>query len=596
MKLLTLLSITIVFLYKPIARIVSIGLNMIFKPIDELINSFTMYKIMMFSLSAITILATILSLLGLLPFSLLSMGLSLTLILSLCFLVNVLFAQIFSVYINLESSFISGMILFLIFSPASSGEGFVMLVVASLIAMASKYIFAIKNKHIFNPVAIAAVAVQLLGFEGASWWVATPLLAPVVAICGVLILRKIHKFSLFFTFFGATLFSLFLYNVGFITNYIYFIRQVILSWPILFLGGFMLTEPYTMPPTKELQIVFGLVIGIIFGSQLYFGPFYATPEMALVLGNIFAYLLSSKRRLMLTLKRVEKLSATNYEFAFSLPKNTAPFSFKAGQYLEWTLPLPNPFAQFKNKQQMETHASPLTPKTLVKSNLDIPDLRGNRRFFTIASSPTRQDELVLGIKIPPTGASFFKQKMLALKPGNTILAGQLAGDFTLPTDLFTAKKNQINLVFIAGGIGITPFRSLIEYLVDVSKNTPVSKNANLDTNIGKNKQNSRDISVSLLYFSSSADDFVYQDFFTLAATKINLRTHYIITKKEAVPQNWSGQVGRITPGMLERLVPRSVNQLYYLSGPNSMVNACKKTLLQSGIAPSKIKEDYFPGY
>lgn len=579
MKTLTLLLVIAAFFHKPITNGAAKIATFLFKPIDDLLNTFTMYKIMMFSLVAIASMSAVLAAIGMSSFTVVAIAVSLGLILTVCFLTNLLLAHIFAVPINLESSFISGMIIFLIFSPADSARGFIMLALASIIAMASKYILAINNKHIFNPAAIAAVIVPLLGFDGASWWVATPYLAPIVAICAVLIVRKIHRFSLFFSFFGAALVSIFLHNAGFISSYPDFVGEVLLSWPIFFFGGFMLTEPYTMPPTKRLQIIFGLIIGGLFGSQLSFGPFYSTPEMALVIGNLFAYAVSSKRRLVLTLKNVTKLSATNYEFAFSLPSNSKKFDFKPGQYLEWTLPLPNPITIFKNPI-LRAHFAKIS--TFTSSNTVLPDLRGNRRFFTIASSPT-ESELLLAAKIPTSKASFFKQKLLELKLGDTILAGQLAGDFTLPEKFVAAQekngKPANNLVFIAGGIGITPFRSMVAYLLDTATNKEI-----------------KTPHISLLYCSSDVSDFAYKDFFDQASKKINLTVHYIITKKELAPKNWTGQVGRITPEMLKSLVPDFECCTYYLSGPNNMVTAYKETLLGIGILPAHIKQDYFSGY
>src|SRR5579884_4444100 len=74
-----------------------------------------------------------------------------------------------------------------------------------------------------------------------------------------------------------------------------------------------------------------------------------------------------------------------------------------------------------------------------------PDSRGNRRYFTLASSPT-EDNLRLGVRFYPEGSSF-KRTLSRIDNRSKILAGQLAGDFTLPRD--PGQK----LVFIAGGIG-----------------------------------------------------------------------------------------------------------------------------------------------
>ena len=102
--------------------------------------------------------------------------------------------------------------------------------------------------------------------------------------------------------------------------------------------------------------------------------------------------------------------------------------FAAGQYLEWTLPL----------QQA--------------------DSRGNRRYFTIASAPT-EETVRLGVKFAPDGSAF-KRGLARLQAGDQIVASQLAGSFTLP------RHRSRKLVFIAGGICITPFRSMLAELLD----------------------------------------------------------------------------------------------------------------------------------
>ncbi|TGV95790.1 FAD-dependent oxidoreductase, partial [Mesorhizobium sp. M2E.F.Ca.ET.154.01.1.1] len=110
-------------------------------------------------------------------------------------------------------------------------------------------------------------------------------------------------------------------------------------------------------------------------------------------------------------------------------------AFQAGQYLEWTL------------------------------GLDRSDNRGNRRYFTVASSPTEQS-VRLGVKFYPK-SSAFKQALGTMRPGGTIHAAQLAGDFTLPSD------PKIKIAFLAGGIGITPFRSMLQYLIDRNESRPI---------------------------------------------------------------------------------------------------------------------------
>ncbi len=64
----------------------------------------------------------------------------------------------------------------------------------------------------------------------------------------------------------------------------------------------MLTEPLTMPSTNNLRNIYGALVGVLFAPAFHLGSFYSTPEIALVIGNLFSYLVSPKRRLILSLK------------------------------------------------------------------------------------------------------------------------------------------------------------------------------------------------------------------------------------------------------------------------------------------------------
>jgi ferredoxin-NADP reductase len=141
----------------------------------------------------------------------------------------------------------------------------------------------------------------------------------------------------------------------------------------------------------------------------------------------------SKR--IVTFKQKVNLAKDTLGFIFTPNKKLA---FLPGQYVEWTI------AQKKQ------------------------DSRGNRRYFTIASSPTEPD-IELGIKYYPN-PSQFKQTLASITPDTKMMIGSLSGDFTLPID--PTKK----LVFIAGGIGVTPFRSMIKYLIDKNEKRGINNN------------------------------------------------------------------------------------------------------------------------
>ena len=487
------------------------------------------------------------------------------------FLLNIAVGKLLSAPINMESSVITGLILFLIFSPPSSTRDVYMLVAAAAIATLSKYIFAIKKKHLFNPAAFAAFAIPLIGFDGASWWVATPLITPLILILGLLVVRKIRRFSLFFAFVIAAIVSIAITNLNFIQSgymtYPELLKEVLVSWPLLFFGTIMLTEPYTMPYKRNLQIVFGILVGLLFGARFHIGPFFSTPETALIIGNIFAYLVSPKMKLFLTLQKKVQLSSSMYQFYFSKPAN---FDFEAGQYMEWTLPL---------------------EKNIDVDKKQFPDSRGNRRYFTIASAPA-EDTLQLGVKIPTATErpSFFKQALAKLEPGDTVVGSQLSGDFVLPNDL--SKYSQI--IFIAGGIGVTPFKSMVEQLSQTHQNSSPA--------------------ITLFYCSSTAEEFVYRDTFENKKAQSFVKPVYVLTREENAPKEWQKssnqkdthmskqnnapayELGRLNEDILKKYLNKPTACLFYLSGPNAMVEGYKTLLLEMKVPDSSIKTDYFPGF
>lgn len=502
------------------------------RAIDNLLNSFTTYRVVLYGLIFLACISILFSGIGIVPFPTINLISSLVLILLSCFISNFIFAKIFKVQTNLESFAITGLILFLILTPYEFGGSPLNYILFSAIAMGSKYILALHKKHIFNPAAFSLVLMGLFGAYQGEWWIGNTFLFPFVLVIGLLIVRKVRKFSLFISYFIFAVLSISIFAILNGSDVIKILSQAIPSWPLLFLGTVMLTEPLTMPPSRRLQIIYGALVGFLTGVQFNIGPFYMTSETALVLGNIFSYFVSFRKRLILEFIEKIQLSPNIYEFVFKKPKSLA---FLPGQYFEWTL----------------GHRRP--------------DSRGVRRYFTISSSPTEKD-VKLGVRIENTKGSSFKNSLLKLSPGQKIYAGNLSGDFTIP------KNINEKLVFIAGGIGITPFRGMAKYIID--------------------RKEKRDI---VLFFSNSEpESFVYNDVFK-NAEPFGLKTIPVLTKNfENI--NWNGYKGRLTAEIIKNEVPDYVNRTFYLSGPISMVEGYKKLLGNLGIKPHKIITDYFPGF
>lgn len=502
------------------------------KTVDNYLNSITMYRLIMYYLFAIIFGAIILSTFGIIRYSIFSIVLSAFFLIIISWSANILFSKIFNAPTNFESVYISALILVLIISPATTVGGYLFLGWAAIFTMASKYILNIGKKHLFNPVAIAIFITAIFFNKSASWWIGTLYMLPFVLVGGLLIVRKIRRFKLVFSFLAIALLSII--SIGFFQNknITSLLMRALFDSPLLFFAFVMLTEPLTTPPTTKFQIVYAALVAFLFNPQIHLGPIFSTPELSLVIGNIFSYLVSPKTKLLLTLTKKIKTSPDTYDFVFSpSPK----ILYLPGQYMEWTL----------------EHSSP--------------DNRGNRRYFTLASSPT-EDTLKIGVKFYPS-SSTYKNALINLSDNTPIVAAQMAGDFILPND--PAKK----LVFIAGGIGITPFRSMIKFLVD--------------------KKEKRDI--VLFYANKTVDEIIYKQVFDFAS-EFGLKTVYALSDIQNLPVNWTGYAGRISQEIIQKEVPDYLDRYFYLSGPHAMVTAYVDILKKLGVSSSKIKTDFFPGF
>lgn len=501
--------------------------------IDNFLNSITMYRLLLYILTILFAAAVIFSIFGLLPYNPISLTGSTLFIIGISWVTNTVFAKTFKTVTNVESIYISSFILALIIPPFRSLDDLGFLFWISLWTMASKYIFAYHKKHLFNPAAFAVFLAYFTLNRSATWWIGTSVMMPLVLTGGLLIVRKVRRFDMVFYFLIISLSTILVLSTLKGSNPLLTLKKTIFDSPILFFAFIMLTEPLTTPPKKSLQIIYGSIVGFLFAPQLNIGGYFTTPEIALVLGNIFSYFVSPKSKLLLSLTEKIKIAPGIYDFVFT---SNDKLAFIPGQYLEWTLGYPNP------------------------------DSRGNRRFFTIASSPT-ENNYRLGIKFYPK-PSKFKENLLNIPKNTQILAGQLGGEFTLPED--PNKK----LVFIAGGIGITPFRSIVKYLLD--------------------SKEKRDI--FLFYSNKLASEIVYGDIFNKAYAQFGMKTVYTLTDLGQIPQNWQGKSGFVTAEMIKQEAPDFLKRTFYLSGPHAMVVAFEKTLSQMGIPKSQIKVDYFPGY
>jgi ferredoxin-NADP reductase len=492
-----------------------------------------MYRLVLYILRILIGVAVIFSYFKILPYDPVALLTGTLFLVLVSWVANGIFSSVFKAPTNNESATITALILALIVNPPKDMHDFIFLAWVAVLATASKYILAINKIHLFNPAAIAVVLTAFAFNQSASWWIGNLSMTPFVVIMGLLIARKIRKGDMLFIFFATTLLIIVGFSLLRGSNIPDTLERVLFHSSLFFFAFVMFTEPLTTPPTYWLQMVYGVIVGVLFIPFVHIGSLYSTPELALIAGNIFTYVVSPKTKLMLRLKEKIKLSADTYDFVFALDK---PIHFTPGQYMEWTVP----------------HKTP--------------DNRGNRRYFTLASSPT-ENTLRIGVKFYQQ-ASSFKNTLLNIDNKTDIVANQIAGSFTLPSD--ASKK----LVFIAGGIGITPYRSIIRYMID--------------------KNEKRDI--VLFYSNKMVSEIVYKDVFDEAEKKIKLKTIYTLTDKAHIPPHWKGESGRIDAAMIMKTIPDYKDRIFYLSGPHSMVTLYEQTLKQMGVKSENIKIDFFPGF
>src|SRR5580692_5441010 len=132
--------------------------------IDDFLDKITMYRLVLYYLIGLLLAAFGLSIAGVVSFSPQYILLSAGILLAACYVINKLIAWFLKAPTNSESTLITALILALIISPMSSTYvlNITFLLAASGLAIASKYAFNIRNKHIFNPAALA-VALLALG-------------------------------------------------------------------------------------------------------------------------------------------------------------------------------------------------------------------------------------------------------------------------------------------------------------------------------------------------------------------------------------------------------------------------------------------------
>ena len=388
--------------------------------LDRQLGRVTMYGLVIVWLVVIGVVALVLTFLpnGPLPFSPLALLATASVLLVVSYLANGLGGLILRTRPQLSSTVITALLLLFILRPSIEVLPLVGAALAAVVAVATKYLLAWRGRHVFNPAAAAAFIVGFVpSIAFAAWWIAVPPLLPFVAVGAVLVLFRTRRLLVGVVFVAVVI-------VGWQVRGLFgggdpadLLSLALLSLPTVFFAGFMLSEPLTLPPRRWQQLAEAALVAVLTLVPFSFvGGLYNSPQLALLVGNLLAFLVGQRRGIRLRFLGRRALTPTSWDFAFA---PAAPVRFRPGQYMELTLP----------------HGGT--------------DARGWRRVFSIASAP-ESGEIRFGVRLPEKPSSF-KTALLQLEPGETVRATSVSGDFLLPAD--PGRK----LLLLAGGIGVTPF-------------------------------------------------------------------------------------------------------------------------------------------
>ncbi|HET9850036.1 MAG TPA: FAD-dependent oxidoreductase [Candidatus Saccharimonadales bacterium] len=183
------------------------------------------------------------------------------------------------------------------------------------------------------------------------------------------------------------------------------------------------------------------------------------------------------------------------------------------------------------------------------------DERGTERWFTIASAPYEK-AVKITTRISPDHTSSFKTALQALKPGDEINSEEPKGKFVL-------DDPSRDGIFVSGGIGITPYIAILRQL----------------------DHDGSQINIELLYANRDDKDIPFRaELEAIAARHPNFHITYFIGEH------------KIDRQVLEEFGKKLEDPVYYISGPEPMVEAFEKTLKEMGLDEEHYKLDFFPGY
>ncbi len=233
----------------------------------------------------------------------------------------------------------------------------------------------------------------------------------------------------------------------------------------------------------------------------------------------------------LPVKLIDRKEIADNTFSFIFDISNVDYKFEAGQYAHLRIP-----------------------------DHDFKDNKNNTRPLSIASSPDNRKELMIAARI---GSSAFINYLAGIPIGSRVFISEPSGNLTLPGD------DNIDCVFIVGGIGITPVRSIVEYAT----------------------QNNLGHKLHLFYLNHSESQTAFKkDFEKWDYLNKNFSFIPVIDRENKNRKNEFGPFGK---ELLYKYLNNLDEKNFYLTGPPQMVNSVKKILIHEGVPEERINTEKF---
>lgn len=223
---------------------------------------------------------------------------------------------------------------------------------------------------------------------------------------------------------------------------------------------------------------------------------------------------------------------------------------------------------FESEKKVDYNPGQFFYFTISEEKMIHKDSRGNTHHFTLFQSPTESSLITCATRMRPE--SGFKNSLDELKIGDEIQGEGPSGTFILD------ENEKGPHVLIAGGIGITPFRSMIKY--------------NVDKGLGE-------IGIHLIYANSTPEEITFRkELEGWAKSSKNITVDMTCSRPEESKEKWSGLKGRVNEKMIKKLVKDISKPTFWVCGPPVMVEAMEKTLGSLKITSDRIRTEKFTGY